>query len=55
MVGRTLEHLTVLYPGKVRYDLGERVTVALLSELATGDPGIVTTAGRAGRNRRSAR
>ena len=41
-----LEHLTVLYPGKVRYDLGERVTVAPLSELATGGPGIVT-AGRA--------
>lgn len=46
--------MTVLYPGKLRYDLGERVTVAPLSELATGDPGIVT-AGRAGRNRRSAR
>jgi hypothetical protein len=42
--------LTVLSPGKLRYDLDERVSVAPLSELATGDRGIAT-AGRAGRNR----
>jgi hypothetical protein len=28
--------VTVLYPGKLRYDSGERVTVAPLSELAIG-------------------
>jgi len=40
--------LTVLYPGKLGYDLDERVMVAPLSVRATGGPGIVT-AGRGGR------
>jgi hypothetical protein len=31
-----LEHLTVLYPGDLRYDLDRRVTVAPLAQLASG-------------------
>jgi hypothetical protein len=37
-----LDHLTVLYPGDVRYALGERVTVVPLAELGAGDPHSVT-------------
>ena len=36
-----LQHLAVVYPGDVRYELDRRVTVVPLAELAT-DPGIVT-------------
>jgi hypothetical protein len=31
-----LEHLTVLYPGDLRYDLDRRVTVVPLAQLASG-------------------
>jgi uncharacterized protein len=34
-----LNHLTVLYPGDVQYDLGERVSVVPLGKLASGNPG----------------
>lgn len=37
-----LHHLTVLYPGDLRYELDHRVTVMPLAGLARGDPGIVT-------------
>jgi hypothetical protein len=33
-----LDHLTVLYPGTRSYDLAPRVTVVLLTVLASGDP-----------------
>ncbi|MFQ5828042.1 MAG: ATP-binding protein, partial [Candidatus Methylomirabilia bacterium] len=36
-----LEHLTVLYPGDVRYALGAHVTVLPLAELAAGNPDVV--------------
>jgi len=31
-----LDHLTVLYPGNVRYEIEDRVTVVPLAELAGG-------------------
>ena len=36
-----LQHLAVVYPGDMRYELDRRVTVVPLAELAT-DPGIIT-------------
>ena len=36
-----LDHLTVLYPGDVSYELGDRVTVRPLADLAAGDPRVV--------------
>ena len=38
-----LEHLTVLYPGDLRYDLGRRVTVVPLAQLASGNADMVAT------------
>ena len=37
-----LTHLAVAYPGDTRYDLGERVTVVPLTELAAGDHSAIT-------------
>ena len=37
-----LRHLTVLYPGDLRYELDRRVTVVPLADLARGDPETVT-------------
>jgi hypothetical protein len=37
-----LRHLWVVYPGDQRYELGRRVTVIPLAELAT-DPGVITS------------
>ena len=45
-----LDHLTVIYPGDVRYELGERVTVVPLADLASGDASIIT--GRKSRRHR---
>ncbi len=45
-----LERLTVIYPGDNRYQLGNRVAVVPLAELAAGDPSAV--AGRKSRIRR---
>jgi len=36
-----LDHLTVLYPGRLRYALDERITAVPLSELAEGAPEVV--------------
>lgn len=38
-----LEHLTVLYPGDLRYDLDRRVTVVPLAQLASGKADMVAT------------
>lgn len=38
-----LEHLTVLYPGDLRYDLDRRVTVVPLAQLASGKIDMVAT------------
>ncbi len=48
-----LEHLTVLYPGDLRYDLDRRVTVVPLAQLASGKLDMVAT-GPARRKRRRA-
>lgn len=45
-----LSHLTVLYPGTLRYSLDKRITVVPLSELAAGAPDVVVA--RAPRRRR---
>lgn len=37
-----LEHITVLYPGDRRYSLSERVSVVPLSDIASGDAGLLT-------------
>src|SRR5712692_9042582 len=49
-----LEHLTVLYPGNLRYDLDRRVTVVPLAQLARGKIDMVAT-GRTRRKRRRVR
>jgi len=38
-----LEHLTVLYPGDLRYDLDRRVTVVPLAQIASGKVDVVAT------------
>jgi len=38
----SLERLTVLYPGDLRYDLDRRVSVVPLAELASGKPDAIT-------------
>ncbi len=48
-----LEHLTVLYPGDLRYDLDRRVTVIPLAQLASGKANMVAT-GPTRRKRRRA-
>ncbi len=45
-----LERLTVLYPGDLRYELSDLVTVVPVAEIATGRPEVVTSG--AGRQRR---
>jgi hypothetical protein len=42
LVDLSLERLTVLYPGDLRYDLERRVSVVPLAELASGKPDVVT-------------
>ncbi len=49
-----LEHITVLYPGNLRYDLDRRVTVVPLAQLASGKIDMVAT-GRTRRKRRRVR
>jgi hypothetical protein len=46
-----LAHLTVLYPGEVRYDLGRRVTVVPLGDLARRGAAAVIPARDADRTR----
>ena len=46
-----LEHLTVLYPGDLRYDLDRRVTVVPLAQLASGKADMVATGTRGKRRR----
>ncbi|MBI1846723.1 MAG: ATP-binding protein [Candidatus Rokubacteria bacterium] len=48
-----LRHLTVLYPGDRQYELGRRVTVVPLTELAR-DPEVIARVGRAPRVRAGA-
>jgi hypothetical protein len=48
-----LDHLAVLYPGDRTYELDEKVTVAPLTELASGDPAVILRGTRrAGRRSR---
>ncbi|MGD0309961.1 MAG: ATP-binding protein [Acidobacteriota bacterium] len=47
-----LDHLTVIYPGEVRYALGDCVSVVPLAELAAGDPNVVTGHESRGHRRR---
>ena len=37
-----LDHLTVIYPGAIPYELGGKVTVMPLAELASGDSSVIT-------------
>lgn len=41
-----LDHLVVLYPGEVRYELDRRVTVVPMAELAQGKPGVLPPSAR---------
>ena len=39
-----LERLTVFYPGDLRYELAERITVVPLAEIVTGKVDVLTSA-----------
>jgi len=45
-----LDRLTVIFPGNAGYELGERVCVVPLGELASGDASVIT-GGKARRHR----